>query len=77
MQKSTNRFGYTVSLWIRNQGNHMFTSDVNIGWSKYHFIKIHEVFALWYDSATSFKAYVFSDKDFNQYVSPSVFTPLH
>lgn len=55
----------------------MFTSDVNIGWSKYHFIKIHEVFALWYDSATSFKAYVFSDKDFNQYVSPSVFTPLY
>lgn len=31
-----------------------------------HFVLLENVFALWYDSPTSFRVYVFASKDFNE-----------
>ena len=40
-------------------------------------IRLDEVFAIWYDSPTSFRVYVYAKNNYEEVYSQAVFLPLY
>jgi hypothetical protein len=64
-------------MWIRNEGDHKFTNNPRYGVEKHSFFKLDDSFALWFDSPTSFRVYVYSKSNVDEETSESCFLPLH
>lgn len=69
--------GYTVSFWMKNFGQHSFAKNPLSGREKNHLIKLDEVLAIYYDSPTSFRVYVYAKDNPFETTSDSVFLPLN
>ena len=68
--------GYTMSFWLKNFGQHSFSETPIEGRQQHHMLKINECFAIWYDSPTSFRVYIYAKNDYEEVYSQSVFLPL-
>ena len=66
-----------MSFWMKNFGQHSFDSDPTRGREDNHFIRLDESFALWYDSRTSFRIYIYARDNFEETFSDAVFLPLY
>jgi hypothetical protein len=53
-----------MNIWMKSSGTHEITTDAK-NWENCNFINLENIFALWFDSPSSFKVYVFATKDFN------------
>ena len=51
-------------MWVYNEGKHAYTQNPKDGRDNYHFFKLDEVFALWFDSPHSFRVYIYSLKNY-------------
>ena len=72
------KFGYTVSIWLRNSGTQNFSSDPKKGRTDNHIFEIVDAFAIWFDSPTSLKVYVYAVKDYLEIsTQESIVVPLH
>ena len=71
------KFDYTFSLWLKNDGGHAFTTNALDGRDSYHFFRLEESFALWFDSLSSFRVYIYAEQNYYETSSTSVFLPLH
>lgn len=69
--------GYTASFWMKNFGAHAYQSNPSLGRNQNHIFKLDECFALWYDSKTSFRVYVYARDNFYETYSDPVFLPLN
>jgi len=66
-----------LSLWIKNVGGQTYSRSPGIGRNKHHLLELEESFAIWFDSKTSFRVYVFAkDNEFETFTG-SVFLPLN
>ena len=70
------KISYTVSFWMINFGQHSYGQKPNEGRENNHLIKVDEAFAIWYDSPTSFRVYVYARKNYDEVYSSTVFLPL-
>lgn len=62
---------------MKNVGGQTFSRSPGIGRNKHHLIHLEEAFAIWFDSKTSFRVYVFAkDNEFETWTD-SVFLPLN
>lgn len=52
-------------MWVRPTGTHGYSTIEREGITNLNFFLLDNVFALWWDSPTSFKVSIFSSKDFN------------
>jgi hypothetical protein len=71
------RIGYTASFWMKNYGSHAFSPNPRIGRDNNHIFRLDDSFALWYDSQTSFRVYVFAKDNWLETYSDPVFLPMH
>jgi len=62
---------------MRSTGNHAFSTKELDGISSRHFVLLENVFALWFDSPTSFRIYIFASKDYLEESTSSIMFPLH
>ena len=69
--------GYTLSFWLKNFGQHSYSTNPREGRELHHMIKIDECFAIWYDSKTSFRVYIYAKNNYEELYSSSVFLPLY
>ena len=71
-------FGYTVSVWLRNYGQHTYSlGNVERGLAEHKFLEIKDSFAMWMDSQDSFRIYVFSVRDYEEVQSDSIYLPMN
>jgi hypothetical protein len=64
-------------MWIKNEGGHRFTTNALEGRDAFHFFELEQSFALWWDSMTSFRVYIYAYRDYYEKSSYSVFLPLY
>lgn len=69
-------YGYTISFWLKNFGQHSYSQNPSEGERQNHLIKIDESFAIWYSSPTSIRVYVYAKNNAYEVASDSVFLPL-
>jgi len=62
---------------MQNFGQHSFSTNPAEGRDKHHMLKIDDVFAVWYDSRTSFRVYVFAKQNYEETYSDPIFLPLY
>jgi hypothetical protein len=62
---------------MRSTGNHAFSTKELEGTSNQHFVLLENVFALWFDSPTSFRVYIFASKDYFEESTSSISFPIH
>ena len=62
---------------MKNEGIGSFTQNPRNGRDTTHLIKIQETFAIWFDSQTTLRAYVFADDNFREYYSDPIFLPIN
>ena len=62
---------------MQNFGQHSFSTNPVSGRTKHHLIKVDESFAVWYDSKTSFRIYVYAKNNWEETFSDPVFLPLN
>ena len=70
------RIGYTMSFWIKNEGIGTYSKNPKTGRDTTHLIKVEETFALWFDSQTTLRAYVYADANHFEYFSDPIFLPV-
>lgn len=63
-------------MWVKVDGKHEFTAAPNGGPTDFAFFELQGVFALWFDSANSFKAYVYAEKTYKEQSSASLPIPI-
>lgn len=68
---------YSISMWIKNEGGQTYSTNPRVGRDKHHLIWVEEAFALWFDSQSSFRVYVYSKERHFETFSGSVFLPLN
>ena len=68
---------YTLSMWVKNEGGHTYSTKQVIGRNNHHFFRLENVFALWWDSPSSFRVYIYTMLNVNEFSTPSVFMPLN
>lgn len=71
------RFTYTLSMWVNNQGALKYSSNPRYGVETSQFFQLEGCFALWFDSPTSFRVYIYAKNNVDMTVSPSVFLPVN
>ena len=69
-------FGYTLSIWLRNYGNHGYSTDPKEGRAKYHLFEKAGSFALWWDSPISFRVYIYAKDNHYEFFTSSISVPL-
>lgn len=69
------RMGYTVSMWIKNEGVGPFTKNPRGGREAVFLMKVEETFTLWFDSQNSIRAYIFADDNFMETYSDAIYLP--
>lgn len=62
---------------MQNYGGHTFSRSPLEGRTKNHLIKLDDSFAIWYDSKTSFRVYVYAKDNWMETFSDPVFLPLN
>ena len=70
------QFGYTLSMWIRNYGNHTYSSDVKEGRENHHLFEKGDSFALFWDSPISFRVYIYARDNINEFYTSPISVPL-
>ena len=70
------QIGYTASFWLINFGQHSYSETPIEGRTSNHMLKMEECFAIWYDSPTSFRVYIYAKNNYEEVYSPPVFLPL-
>jgi hypothetical protein len=68
---------YTLSMWVKSEGGHTYTTKQVIGRNNHHFFRLENAFALWWDSPSSFRVYVYTMLNVNEFSTQSVFMPLN
>jgi len=68
---------YTLSMWIKSEGGHANTTKQVLGRDNHHFFRLENAFALWWDSPSSFRVYVYTLLKQDEYSTKSVFMPLN
>ena len=72
------KYGYTVSIWLKNSGEQKFSSDPQVGRDEYALFSIKDAFSIWFDSALSLRVYIHASRDYNEFSSQeSLVVPLH
>lgn len=66
-----------MSMWVRPTGTHSYSTIEKQGITNQHFFLLEGVFALWWDSPSSFRVYVFASKDYLEESTSSVQVPIH
>ena len=69
--------GYTLMMWIKNEGGHSHSTKQVIGRNDHHLFRLENAFALWWDSPSSFRVYVYTMNKVHEYSTSSVFMPLN
>jgi hypothetical protein len=64
-------------MWINNSGATKFNANPRTGIETSAFFILDGSFALWFDSVSSFRVYVYAKKNVDATSSPSVFLPLN
>ena len=68
--------GYTASFWLKNFGNHSYEADnVTEGRLNHQMFSVDEAFTLWYTSPTSFRVYIHTTDNTQEYFTSQVFLP--
>ena len=67
------QYSYTLSMWFKSSGSHAF-SETNQESSS--FFKLEKVMALWFNSPSSFRVYIYADKNYQEVVTGSVSIPV-
>lgn len=62
---------------MKNMGAHASEPNPKIGREQNHIFSLDECFALWYDSETSFRVYVYAKTNIFETFSDPVFMPLY
>lgn len=72
------KYGYTVSIWLKNSGMQNISADPRTGRTENHIFEITDAFAIWFDSPTSLAVYVYAVKDYQEMdTKESIIVPLH
>ena len=69
-------FGYTLTLWLRNDGTHSYSKDSLQGRNNHHLFELSNSFALWWDSPISFRVYIYARSNANELYTAPVSVPL-
>ena len=69
-------FGYTLSMWIRNYGQHTYSDDVKDGRENHHLFEVTDSFALFWDSPISLRVYIYARDNAYEFWTPPVSVPL-
>jgi hypothetical protein len=64
-------------MWLYNTGTTQFTTNPRIDLEKSSLFLLEGVFALWFDSPTSIRCYVYAKKKVDEITSGSVLLPLN
>ena len=62
---------------MKNFGQHAFEPNPARGRENNHIFSLDECMALWYDSKTSFRVYVYAKNNFLETYSDPIFLPLN
>ena len=65
-----------MSFWLKNEGIGTYSKNPKTGRDSTHLIKVEETFALWFDSQTTLRAYVYADANHFEYFSDPIFLPV-
>ena len=69
------RFGYTISMWIKNEGVGVYSQNPHAGRDSTHLIKLEDTFAIWFDSQNSIRAYIYASGDYFETYTDPIFLP--
>ena len=69
-------FGYTLSIWMRNYGDHGYSTNPRTGRENYRLFEKAGCFALWWDSPISFRVYVYARDDAYEFYTSAISVPL-
>ena len=68
---------YTLSMWIKSEGGHDYSTKQVIGRDNHHFFRLENSFALWWDSPSSFRVYIYTLRHKDEFSTKSIFMPLN